>query len=64
MPEYTIRILRDPDDAHYHTSIHGDDFIVTGVGCTRIASILEAAISLEDFFEWEGGDMLPDEEKD
>ena len=53
MTEYKLKVRYDPDDQHYYTSIGADNFTVTGVGCSRMASILEAAFSLDQELDWE-----------
>ena len=53
MTDYKLKVNYYSDDEHWHASIQSDKVIASGTGCTRIASILEAAISLEDVLDWE-----------
>ena len=60
MTKYELKLSYDPDEEHYHASIHGESFVVTGVGCSRVASILEAAFSLEQEL---GRDLLDSDQE-
>ena len=53
MTDYKLKVNYYSDDEHWHASIQSGEVIASGTGCTRIASILEAAISLEDVLDWE-----------